>query len=600
MLDAKADKQSGERGAILVLGIMLGAFLVGALFYVVGVGHAVVWRESVQAAADATAYEATAWNARGMNVVVAINIFMAIIMGILIAWRLALMFIGIVTALAGIACVVSVFVPVLAPACTAAGWAGRVFGRMMSRDTQVQQRIYRIIGVLGKGQAVVASAGPILSVARSAIANSQRPNVKMAVPLSTQMFPAGLLTILAQAPTEPITPLGVSNQALTADSNFRKGGRSNGGGNNSKGNTNNNNGNNGNGKGGKQPQCKNNNRGNQGGKGNNRTYTQRKGKPLLGKPYSLNAQESDDLDTFCGKAGEKMADPFKILAFEAIGLDGASDAGNGNFWGGLFKHLTKGMSGMFCGAFGAGGAADIIKDQISSTCKEKGAQDQYKDKKKKNESAQEACERILTEQQQDADETGFGSGKTRSGYRAGATNDIAWADVFGPFANGNMFGQTWAIVRAEKDSGRIDDLINVAASFGGGTSTIDNSDATVFAQAEMFFDCDEDWDACYENASWTMNWRARLRRVRGPLELASTGLEHKLSAQFTDILNAPPVQKVINGTPLAEFFSTASGSLLPASLKDPLEEMRDEVAAQGGEAAQWVVEQGPDRATIIH
>src|SRR5688500_6267245 len=109
-----------ERGAILVLGIMVGAFLVGALFYLVGVGHAVIWREAVQAAADATAYEATAWNARGMNVVVAINIFMAIVMGILIAWRLALLFVTILVAVSAIACAISFIVPVLGPACGAA------------------------------------------------------------------------------------------------------------------------------------------------------------------------------------------------------------------------------------------------------------------------------------------------------------------------------------------------------------------------------------------------------------------------------------------------------------------------------------------------
>src|SRR5262245_3545622 len=174
-----------ERGAILVLGIMLGAILVGALFYVVGVGHAVVWREAVQDAADATAFDATAWNARGLNVVVAINIFMAIVMAILLAYRLALLFVTILAALAGVACVLSVFVPVLAPACSVAGWIGRVAGRMAAREPRLEQKIFKTLSALHKGQALISSATPILSVAQSSIRNSQRPGVGIALAVST-------------------------------------------------------------------------------------------------------------------------------------------------------------------------------------------------------------------------------------------------------------------------------------------------------------------------------------------------------------------------------------------------------------------------------
>ena len=61
------DLRSDVRGAILVLGILLGAMLVSIVFHVASVGQAILWRENAQDAADAVAYEAALWNARGMN-----------------------------------------------------------------------------------------------------------------------------------------------------------------------------------------------------------------------------------------------------------------------------------------------------------------------------------------------------------------------------------------------------------------------------------------------------------------------------------------------------------------------------------------------------
>ena len=88
--------------------------------------------------------------------------------------------------------------------------------------------------------------------------------------------------------------------------------------------------------------------------------------------------------------------------------------------------------------------------------------------------------------------------------------------------------------------------------------------------------------------------------MHSPLDLAATTVEKTVSEAFRQVLDQDPVRKVIGGAPFAQYFEDPAGQLLPASIMDPLEEMRNEVAEQGGDAAKWVTEQGRDRASIIH
>ncbi len=571
-----------QRGAILVLGIMLGAFLAGALFYLVGVGHAVIWRENVQDAADATAYEAAVWQARGMNVVVAINIFMAIVMGVLIAWRLALLLVALVVAVSAIGCAASTFLPVLAGACEVAPSAGRVLGRMVARDSKVQTRIYKMLRVLHRGQAVVSAAGPILSVARSSFENSQRPNVKFAVALGPLLLPVSVLDQLAGS------EVGGKTQGLVKSTS-----------------------------GGRQPQRRGGHDGNGNSKKPNGPQTCavdrgpgkapkanrfRKASLLMGKPFSLMVEESSDIDTFCGKANRKMGDVFSLIAKEASDMDEAGDVGSSDTFGGLFSSLTA-DTGIFCGESDPNLVDNLVSSQVGDACDNAGVVKMYTGKKKKGETAEEACQRELSAASEQARaENGDRRGGRKWKSSASGDRDLAWADVWGPMANGNMFGQTWSLVRAERDHSQIDAAIEVAGSFGRSTSPVaDNDDgATVFAQSEMFFDCDSDWDVCQTTAAFTLNWRARLRRVHSPLEFATTHIEKAVSQKFAQIVDAPPIQKVVGRVPLAQFFDTQTGSLVLSSLKAPIEALRSEAAAQGSGAAQWVKAQSADRVSIIH
>ena len=77
-----------ECGAILVPAVVMGPLLVGALFYVAGVGDAIVFRTELQDAADVTAFKSAVWHARGMNIVAVLNIFMSLALSVFALLRI--------------------------------------------------------------------------------------------------------------------------------------------------------------------------------------------------------------------------------------------------------------------------------------------------------------------------------------------------------------------------------------------------------------------------------------------------------------------------------------------------------------------------------
>ncbi|MBV9948540.1 MAG: hypothetical protein JOZ69_16945, partial [Myxococcales bacterium] len=72
-------------GAIMVMGIFMCVFLVGALWYIAGVGEALVFRDRLQDASDAVAFSTAVLEARGMNILVMINLLMAAILALRVA-----------------------------------------------------------------------------------------------------------------------------------------------------------------------------------------------------------------------------------------------------------------------------------------------------------------------------------------------------------------------------------------------------------------------------------------------------------------------------------------------------------------------------------
>ena len=77
-----------QRGAILLLGLFMAGFLAGCLYYLMGIGEAILQREGMQDAADAAAWNAATLHARGMNTLVLINMTMAALLAILVTLKL--------------------------------------------------------------------------------------------------------------------------------------------------------------------------------------------------------------------------------------------------------------------------------------------------------------------------------------------------------------------------------------------------------------------------------------------------------------------------------------------------------------------------------
>src|SRR5215472_18606442 len=69
-------------GAVMLVGLFMGLFLIGCLWYMIGIGDAIVFRDRMQEVADAAAFSSAVVHARGMNFLVAINLVMLAMAGL--------------------------------------------------------------------------------------------------------------------------------------------------------------------------------------------------------------------------------------------------------------------------------------------------------------------------------------------------------------------------------------------------------------------------------------------------------------------------------------------------------------------------------------
>ena len=74
-------------GSMMTMSLFMALFVVGAIYYILGVGDAVIYRRIMQDAADAGSHAAAVVGAKGMNLHVLLNVVMAITAGILLVIR---------------------------------------------------------------------------------------------------------------------------------------------------------------------------------------------------------------------------------------------------------------------------------------------------------------------------------------------------------------------------------------------------------------------------------------------------------------------------------------------------------------------------------
>lgn len=77
-----------KSGAIMVMGVFMAALMVGFIYYVKGIGDAILFKERMQDAADSGAFASVATHARGMNLIALLNITMVSVLAVVTAFRL--------------------------------------------------------------------------------------------------------------------------------------------------------------------------------------------------------------------------------------------------------------------------------------------------------------------------------------------------------------------------------------------------------------------------------------------------------------------------------------------------------------------------------
>jgi hypothetical protein len=115
-----------------------------------------------------------------------------------------------------------------------------------------------------------------------------------------------------------------------------------------------------------------------------------------------------------------------------------------------------------------------------------------------------------------------------------------WADVWPSAANGNFYMQSWGVTFPDRPVTAFLDGISLPGKLSPAAPDVTPLDsyAVGVAQAELFFDCEGSWGDpnCLSMAPWTMNWRARMRRVWDPATMAASMAEATVLGGFMDAI----------------------------------------------------------------
>lgn len=173
-------------GAIVIVGTFMAIFLTAAMFFIMGTGEAIVYRERVQDAADAVAFSGAGVHARGMNLIVLINMIMAAILAVLVALKMLQVMTGILTAVACVICAIP-FGQWACPFCT----AGLNFApKLQNAISKYEQVVKKVLPALSFLQRVVAWTTPYVALAKSpGVAKKYEPLVTGGIMVSPSMVP---------------------------------------------------------------------------------------------------------------------------------------------------------------------------------------------------------------------------------------------------------------------------------------------------------------------------------------------------------------------------------------------------------------------------
>lgn len=175
-------------GAIMVMGVFMAVVLVGFMYYLIGIGETIAYRERMQDAADAGAWAAAITHAHGMNAIVLINMIMAALVAVLLAIKIILFLIHVGMVVSGILCAIPWTSEIGCPIET---FLSDVEPTVKDVHDEVQNIVKEVVPLLNKVESAIAIATPILAEAKAIKAMGEySPPVDSG--LSGVMIPAAL------------------------------------------------------------------------------------------------------------------------------------------------------------------------------------------------------------------------------------------------------------------------------------------------------------------------------------------------------------------------------------------------------------------------
>jgi hypothetical protein len=451
-----------ERGAIVLVGIGAGAVLAYGLFHMVHVTEAALWREGLQNAADAAAFDNAALQARGMNVVVMFNIVMSAVMAVLLALRIAEL-------LLALALVIGAIVTFLTGGATSAAEVkiAELEAKLLRNDPKVADRVMRVCAGINVLEKLVATVTPAYATYHSTTKTWDDYPVNFVVALNPSI-----------APTTTFTKDGVLNPNESIVKRLSECKESLAG---AKGKT----------KPPSDPKSP-------GGK-TWETFAQRR----MGLIFSLPVQE-DRLGVLCKEASNRL---FVTLPSMLTGIDFDWNSGPvGQYKDKLFSFFPS----LFCAPASSGVNSigtqfnDLSKGAVRSSCNRQ-ADDFYAlpEKERSGNTFNKGGEFDMDKCIKGAEKKTKNKDKSARDNALKRQDDLLKcvkpAKVWESAQNGQFPMQTFSW--AYKVS-------------NGPTSSV------IRAQAEMYFDCNKGWiGGCDSVAMWRPDWRARLRRIQRPVDM---------------------------------------------------------------------------------
>jgi hypothetical protein len=431
-----------QRGAIMLMGLCMSCFLIGSLWFLVGIGDAIVFRDSMQEIADHAAFTSAVLHAKGMNFISACNLIM-------LAFVFFHILLGIVNDILFLACLIPVINVVACPLFVNANNIYRNYGNNVMK---------KAVTALHYGEVVAAYGYPWLGAIKGYTlgtdygkAGVKKRDMKVLV-LSPSMLPGTVMDAAINKLFKNQPKLQRSTSALGSAAG------------------------------------------------------QKKGLPVEAKPNN----------ELCAKIAKESVDT--LLGF-------LKDVRFINRVFGLIKDtLARGVKFRYCNSLGfAGNTTDLTAA---------GRPDIPGQLEKANDAIDKANEKIENDNrnapQGSKPKDPIGKVNTDTGGTGLAVLDPGldqWWGKEGPLfpmaatANGSPWNEVWAMNINPDYTDNQEHRVALGKRTYGQKQTA-NAAFGYFAEAEFYFDCKKKWgdEECNgdDNAAFSIQWRARLRRLEFP------------------------------------------------------------------------------------